>query len=237
MFLEGADTIKTQNTLLAKIPTTTTKLSLIPFVITLIICVLISSAISADENEPDWKLKINKKGVKVFIAKGAIPTVKAVTVVDADKLSLLRLLRDTEIAPDWISQSINVELLSRPIPNIDIVLSIFDSPWPFANRFMVTESVYKLTEYDLTITVKELPKYAIESEHLVRMQSVKGQWYVQGISNRQIKISYIGQGHPGGAIPMWISYNILKQATFQTFLALRQKIIQEKYQNKPLAYD
>lgn len=190
-------------------------------------------------DEIAWQLKEDADGVKVWQRKNkqALWEIKATTQVRAELGALILLLRDTDNAETWIDRCAGVELLFSEDMQ-DIVVTTFQSPWPFADRIMLTQSTVELSQDSLTIKVtgnldeKGFSKPAYFNQ-FVAMRRVSGQWTVRKINEEEIDITYAGTGDPAGSIPSWLAKGAMVESTFNTFKSMRHEIIKTKYQTKP----
>lgn len=190
-------------------------------------------------DEIAWQLKEDADGVKVWQRKNkqAFWEIKATTQVSAQLGSLLLLLRDTDNAETWIDRCSGVELLLSEDMQ-DIVVTTFQSPWPFTDRIMLTQSFVELSQDRLTIKVTgkvDEKRFAKPSyfDQYVAMRHVSGQWMVRKINEQEIEITYAGTGDPAGSIPSWLAKGAMVDSTFNTFKNMRHEIIKTKYQTKP----
>ncbi|BDX06313.1 hypothetical protein [Planctobacterium marinum] len=193
----------------------------------------------ATSKELEWRLKYDKREVKVWTARDDDDNqwVKAETVVNASWWSLLNLLRDTDSAIDWIDNVIAVKVVPQPDPLIDLVYTEFYAPWPFLNRMMSTRSTlnFDTIKSSLSIEVAQHPALFANTE-LIAMEDVQGAWQAIKMNQTESKIIWTGTAKPGGNIPNWLARSEMKKSTYRTFLALRDKISEKKYQDKPSAY-
>lgn len=162
--------------------------------------------------------------------------VKASTEISASPHALVHLMQDVEQAPEWINNNRKVTILESPAPNVNIVHSFFKSPWPVKDRDMITRSVISKHGDGLQIEISNHGKHYPASKGYTRMEHVQGRWQVYPKADGKVLIQYEGTGDPSGRIPRWLANQVLQDSMLNTFNNLRQKIQQEKYQNKPLAY-
>lgn len=217
--------------------------TLVVYCLLMVLCALFPSSISANialsNEELIWKLKSSKSNVEIYVAKDDdnVQWVKARTKVAGNYWSILNLLRDIDVAPQWVESISSIALIASPDYKTDIVHSVIAAPWPFSNREMVTISKVTLAiqQQSMTIQVSQTDCFS-EDNNLQMMENVQGQWIAQQVSKEHVEIIWIGTGLAGGNIPDWLSFSQMKKSTRRTFQNLRKKISQKKYQGKPLAY-
>ena len=201
---------------------------------------LIASCLKvAIAGELTWHLEYDKNQVKVWSAKDTSGNtwVKAETVVNAPWWSLLNLLRDTDSAVDWIDNVIAVKVVPQSDPLVDLVHTEFYAPWPFRNRMMSTRSQLTFDTIQSTLNIEVVQHPALfEHQDLIAMEDIQGVWLASQINQNESRIIWTGTAKPGGSIPSWLARSEMKKSTYRTFVALRDKISQKKYQDKPSAY-
>ncbi|MDF2177600.1 START domain-containing protein [Aliiglaciecola sp. CAU 1673] len=209
------------------------------FLILLVLASLMPSMAFADcvAGFDGWKQAKKAQGVTVSkrqLANGQLE-VCASTAVRTQLSAFILLLRDTEHAPQWIANAHRVTLLERPAHNVDVVHSIFDSPWPVQDRDLVTRSQYQQDADSLVLTlqVHSVPDALPPSPNTVRMDNVRGVWELTPLQEGWVAIRYQGEGDPGGNIPNWLAQQILVSSTFETFANLKKMLPLPQYQNKP----
>lgn len=185
----------------------------------------------------EWKQVKNSNNVQIFSKKhdDGHAEVKAVTRIAAHPHALLHLLDDTVHAPNWISNCKRVETIDWFGAKERTVHAYFNAPWPFTDRDMITFSTTHIDKQNKTVTIDIIDKgqqYSLLHQY-VRMENVKGKWTVTSIDEQTIEITYQGTGSAAGSIPNWIANKVLLNSTHETFVNMRQLIIQAKYQ-KPL---
>lgn len=210
------------------------------FLVCCSIILLIASNIAlATSPELEWRIEFDKHEVKVWTARDDNNNqwVKAETVVNASWWSLLNLLRDTDSAVAWIDNVIAVKVVPQSDPFVDLVHTEFYAPWPFRNRMMSTRSTLNFNTIQSSLSIEVVQHPALFTDvKLVAMEDVQGVWQATKINQNESKIIWTGTAKPGGNLPSWLARSEMKKSTYRTFIALRDKISKEKYQDKPSAY-
>lgn len=204
----------------------------------LLSCARIACANNAVD-EIHWQTQEHIQNIELATAidDSGASWVKVSTVVDAQFWSLLNLLRDTQIATEWVDNAEQITLFQRPDYRTDLVYTVIHAPWPFANREMCTLSTvtFQIAQQTMNIAVQQINSCQRNEKNVV-MENVKGSWYAEQISPNKTRITWYGTGVAGGSIPDWLAVSQLQSSTFKTFKKLRNKITTTKYQDKPLAY-
>ena len=192
---------------------------------------LILSLICGSVIAQEWQLQKSQEPVQVFTRVKADPQrnldyqeILATTIVSAPPHALINLLEETAKAPEWIDNCIQVTLLSKKTPHINIVQSTFAAPWPLKNRDMVTLSTVHQEGEKIIIEITDAGDIYPQQQNTVRMQHVSGQWTISPKANGLTEIIYQGSGDPAGNIPAWLANKVLIMSTFNTFIKLTQRL-------------
>ncbi|WP_273046721.1 START domain-containing protein [Pseudoalteromonas sp.] len=186
-------------------------------------------------SEPVWQEYKNKQGVSVHYQSHSDNTFEVKGEVDVEHVSakdFLELLSDTNVAPHWVENVSKVRVIKTLSPSENIVYSYFDSPWPIANRDVVTYSCYsQLTPQQSLLIVKaylnELPLY----KNVVRIETLTAHWLLTQ-HNGSLNIVYQVYALPGGIIPTWVNNKVGLNSVFKTLFNLRDMLAHKKYQAK-----
>ncbi|AWL11826.1 hypothetical protein HMF8227_01348 [Saliniradius amylolyticus] len=149
--------------------------------------------------------------------------VTAATELSGQPEDFIRLLRQTQRAPEWMANVRSVEVLSEPEPNVDIVHTKLNAPWPVRDRDMVTRSTIKRDpDGHIHIQVTDLGQHYPQETGFVRMTHVRGRWQLTPGSSGTFNLCYRGSGSAAGRLPQWLSNNLLLSAMKRTFTRLRE---------------
>lgn len=183
-----------------------------------------------------WTLEEDDKDVKLYSRSldSGLVEVKVITQIKVDYLRLMRLLDDTDAAPQWVANCRKVEGLGWFGDKERTVHTFFASPWPFADRDMITTSVASVDEENKTVSIN-ISNYGDRRQvlsHYVRVKDVSGTWTSRQIDDNLSEITYQGYADPAGAIPYWIANRLILSSSFDTFVNLRKQILASRYKVK-----
>lgn len=183
-----------------------------------------------------WQLYEDKQGVSVYFQKAADNTIKmkaAVTIENRTAADFIALLSDTNVASDWIENITEVKLLKYLSPSENLVYSYIDSPWPVANRDVVTYSCYSQVNSQQTrLSIHARPRLLPKTKGVVRISTLKATWLLtQQVNNLHIK--YQVYALPGGSIPMWLNNRVALKSTYNTLKNLSDILISRQYKAQP----
>lgn len=179
-------------------------------------------------SEFDWKLKKEKKGIKVFtknVSDTHIKEFKAEMTVKTTIHEVRNIILDGNHLHTWIhkvTQSKTVKSISN---DKRIVWFAMDLPWPVKNRDQVSElTVIPIS--DKVIKIQILPDATNafpEKEAYMRVHEFKGYWLLEQ-ENDMVKITQNMYVNPGGNLPSWFINSIIDKAPYQSFLNLKNKL-------------
>lgn len=159
-------------------------------------------------SQPSWQLYESKQGVNVYFQRLTDDTLrmKAETVVENTTAEdLIALLSDTDAAPRWIENIAKVKLLKYLSPSENLVYSFIDSPWPVANRDLVTYSCYtKRSALQTQLSIHARPDFLPKTKGVVRISTLDVTWLLTQQANN-LHIDYQVYALPGGSIPNWLN--------------------------------
>lgn len=187
------------------------------------------SMFSQTEEEPDWELAKEKKGITVYtrlMQDSKFKEYKAVSEIDATPSELIDILFNVKEYPEWMYAVSSSEIIEMDGENIFYVYSEVKVPFPFDNRDQVTKSVIiRDPESGIqTIEVSIVPDFLPTNKGIVRMNSGRGLWQFVPLENGQTKATHIFGGDPGGSIPSWVVNMFLVDGPIKTFTGLKELI-------------
>jgi hypothetical protein len=187
-------------------------------------------------SQPSWQLYESKQGVSVYFQRLSDDTLKmkAETVVkNTTAEDLIALLSDTDAAPRWIENIAKVKLLKYLSPSENLVYSFIDSPWPVANRDLVTYSCYtKRSALQTQLSIHARPDFLPQTKGVVRISTLDATWLLTQQANN-LHIDYQVYALPGGSIPNWLNNRVALKSTFNTLINLAEILTTKQYTAKP----
>lgn len=183
--------------------------------------------------DPDWKLKRDEDGIKVFTASTETSNFKSVKVectVNARLSQLIAFLFDVSKQHDWVYGNKSSEVIKRIGNNELIFYSEVSVPWPCTNRDYIAHiTVNQRSQQGLTIDSHSEPDALPQKPGKVRVRSSVAHWEVTALTPQSIRIVYTVQFDPAGAVPAWLINMFVTKGPFQTFQKLREEISKPAY--------
>jgi hypothetical protein len=181
--------------------------------------------------QPEWNLKIDKGGIKVYNLKNDTSKtneLKVVTTFNTTATSLLKIIMDIEHHPDWVYGT----KLSYALKKVsDTELYFYKevrSPAPISNRDLVAHLnvVRNATDQSISIQVSAVPTYLPEKKSLVRVPYFNELWNIKP-SKDQVRVEYYLRIDPGGSIPSSLVNLFATKGPYESFVNLKE-LIDEK---------
>ena len=132
---------------------------------------------------------------------------------------------------DWWDKSISdVKVLGYEENKYIQYYLIFNMPFPFENRDVVTETT--ITTDSLSRTFKyiarPIPNKIPEKSNLVRIKEYQQTWTVQAKEKGYVHVTLEGSINPGGNIPVWLFNMVITETPLKMLHSLREKSLSIK---------
>lgn len=200
----------------------------------------LSIVYSSTAQETPWKLKRDKKGLKVYFRKSKnskVNELKLVTEIEGSLNAVVALFKDIPSYPQWVYKCIVAEK-KETSEQSGVFYNEIDFPWPLTNRDFYARS--KISQDPdtkvVTSTLKGLPNYGPEKENAIRLQLLDVKWQFTPIAPEKIKLEYYLKSDPGGSIPAWLINMALDQGPKQTVAGIQKMMYLPKYKNATFAF-
>ncbi len=175
--------------------------------------------------QPQWKLALEKEGIRVFTAKEPGRKFKSYRVEARVKAPLERVLK-TLLQPDTYCQWIDRSLESRLIAAEGDTLWIYsatDTPRPISDRDNVTRLVYRPCSKDsIRLELLDFPRKRPPRKGRVRIPRMEGLWVLSARGRDETHIVQQISADPGGSLPAWFVNQFLTDSPFKTMRNLKR---------------
>jgi hypothetical protein len=194
------------------------------FIIIPLLCV-ISACLYAG---PEWRLRRDENGIKVYTANtenSNFKSVKVECIMNARLSQLIAYLFDVDKQHDWVYSAKNTRLLKKIGSNEMVFYSEVSVPWPCTNRDYIAHiTVIQRSPALVTIDSHSEPDMLPPTPGKIRVRSSLAHWDVTPINSQSLKIVYTAQFDPAGAIPAWLINLFVTKGPYQTFQRLREEV-------------
>ena len=188
----------------------------------------------------DWKLAKESDGIKVYTMpseKSKFDQNKGVVILDASVEDFIAAIHDLEHFKEWGYKVKSVDVLERYGDTLQIYYSVAKVPFPYKDRDGTYANRFKwnASQKTLEVSIEVMEDYLELKSDLVRVEG-SGKWIVKELSENKIEVTLQMEINPGGSIPAWLSNMFVEDSPYITLKNLREKIKEEKYQNKTYSF-
>ncbi len=175
----------------------------------------------------DWKLEMDKDGVKVYTrpVKGSnIKEFRGEITVKSNMGSILAIIDSVPEYTRWMYKCSYAERLKKINRISGYVYSVLASPWPLTDRDMCT--YYNVTQDTntriVTISIKGVKDYIPSKPDKVRIPSIKGYWQLIPVSKGITKVVYQVHSESGGSVPASIVNMYITDTPYYNLINLKK---------------
>ncbi len=186
----------------------------------------------------EWTLEKEdvERDIRVYtrtVENSPLKEFKGVTQITAPTSAFVALLRDPDVATEWMHQVGKFEVIESPSMTDNLVYTVNETPWPVTDRDAYIRSVMSQDESKVvTVTLTGVPEFRPVNEDFVRMASLKGFWKFSPQENGITEVTYQVHANPGGSLPDWLVNGIVVDTPYNTLKNLQVKVVEERYQNQ-----
>jgi hypothetical protein len=201
----------------------------------IIIAVLLSLTATGAYAQPDWNLKRDEDGIKVYTAStpnSDFKSIKVESTVNATLPQLVSFLLDIDKQKDWVFNTRSTRLLKKVAPNEFIFYAEVSVPWPCTNRDYIAHfKIIQTAPGTLSVDSQGEPDYLPAAAGFVRVKHSVAHWDITTISAAQLRVVYTVQFDPSGSVPAWLTNMFVTKGPFETFENLRKGVAGPQYQH------
>jgi hypothetical protein len=201
---------------------------------------LLLFAFPALRAQDEWKLKVDKEGIKIYTspyADSKIKALKVICTVESTLSQLTAVLLDIKCQDEWFYHTKST-VLQEVSPFELYYYSELYLPFPFSNRDFVEH--IKLTQNSvskvITMIVQNDPNFISPKKGIVRVLQSQCKWIVTPVSKNLNLVEFTLYADPAGSIPLWLVNMMSFYAPFETFKKLKTQLKKPEYQNVLLAF-
>lgn len=185
----------------------------------------IIAVLAVFQSEPDWKLKKEGDGIKVFVAGAETSEYKQFKVeaeIAATPREIVDAVTDLENNYKWFYGVEKGEMIESYTKYNYLFKQVVEVPFPFQDRQVVQLcTVKELAGGAIRIDLEHKNKAIPEDDDYVRMPFAVGYWVLTPKGNKTV-VEYSFLADPGGNIPAWLANQFIVDNPFKTIKALRE---------------
>ena len=177
-----------------------------------------------------WTFAIEKDGVKVYtrVENNSLwKSFRGEVTFSAPIEKVCTMLGNNKNNDWWDKAITGIKILGYEENKFVQYYMIYNLPWPFTNRDIVTET--KITRDTVSgvwlYTAKPLAGKVPEKPNLVRIKHYKQTWTVEPKENGNVRVIFEGSLDPGGNIPSWLYNMVITETPLKMLNSLRGKVL------------
>jgi hypothetical protein len=175
-----------------------------------------------------WTFVKEKSGIKVYTrveSNRSLKSFKGEVTFKASLEEIYSMLGNINNNDWWDKAITDIKVLGYEKDKFIQYYLVFNLPWPFKNRDIVTETTI------ITDTVSGVRKYVSrplpirvpEKSNLVRLKEYEQIWTVKSEANGIVHVTLEGSVNPGGNVPAWLFNMVITETPLKMLYALREK--------------
>ncbi|MEY2986606.1 MAG: hypothetical protein RJB13_127 [Pseudomonadota bacterium] len=176
-----------------------------------------------------WKVALEDEGITVYKRnRVASPyeEVRAEALLEGTVSQFTPFFSDPVNYKKWVYGALETQLLESAQPFDFVFRGVFQIPWPFENRELISRVV--LSEQNNPAMITATLSHAItsykKSQDLVRVEHFESLWSVVQESERRVRFSINMYVEPGGQLPPFIVNLVLSRIQLWSIKNLRREL-------------
>ena len=189
----------------------------------------------------EWQLKKKSHQIEIFTSKvpgSKFVSVKGETYVQTSLSSLVALVLDAEVCPEWVHLCKESHIHKRISDNELYLYTATNPPWPIKNRDVLVHVNISQHPEDHSVVIKGIATKDIipHRKGYLRITESISIWKFIPISNQEIQIEVYSHVDPGGGIPAWLNNILITKTPYLSLKKMRKLAESGKYDNHQLPY-
>src|SRR5476651_1423763 len=204
---------------------------------TLCLVFTVAACFAAD----DWKLSVNKDGIKIYtrpIVNSKLKAIKVECNLSVRPSQLVKVIMDIDNSGQWVYHSKTAYVVRQVSASELYYYSEVSVPWPAQNRDYIAHINVSQNPKTKVITIDApcLPGMVPVKPNAVRISNSIGKWTIAPIDNNTIIVEYQLEVDPAGAIPAWLINLFATEGPLKTFERLKLQLQKPEYKNVKLGF-
>jgi hypothetical protein len=205
------------------------------------ISLLVALTAPSASAQNDWKLSVEKEGIKVYtsiVPESQIKAVKVECDLNTTPSQLVAVIMDINSATDWVYHVKSARLIKQVSPSELYYYSEVSLPWPVANRDFVAHLTVSRDPASKVVTIDgpAVQGYVPVKKGVVRVDNSFGRWVITPVGANLVHVQYMIHTDPGGSIPAWMVNIFATDAPLKIFEGLKVQLQKPAYRNVAFAF-
>lgn len=174
----------------------------------------------------EWKVAKQSDDIQVsyrYIMVGDTLKTREMRVsfaVEAQPDSIISMFTDTDMFSQWSAGLEKCNMIDKDSASW-IMYNLYDAPWPFKQRDLITEYKLVRTDSKTTLNMTGKPNLLPEYEDVMRMKLYEGYWSFQPLSNGLTHVEFHTVSFTGPIIPRFLQDPVLQKTFINSMKKLK----------------
>ncbi len=182
---------------------------------------LLSFGITTIHAQEKWELVKNKNGIKVYVTEitcSEYYAFKAVMLVRATNIEIVKILKDVNRYPEWFAFTVSAKLINQSTHE-QLFSMETDYPWPYSNECMNYHMEFAKIQNE-----KQKIMITGTNENINCKKALKkaSGYILLEPDEGKTKMSYYFHSEPSQNIPTWLINPMIHKMPYQSFIAMRK---------------
>ena len=153
---------------------------------------------------------------------------KCVFYVDNQVEDIVPYVTSAEGIKNWMRGVEETTQLEKNADSKKVVYILFDAPWPFRNRDLITQitTINDCDEPCTEVFMSAIVNYIPEKNRIVRMNSYEGRWKITELQSGKTEIIFSAFSNTPPVVPKWIQDPITEKLFEENLLNLKELLTQ-----------
>lgn len=179
--------------------------------------------------EPNWKLRVEKSGIKVYTraqADSDFDALRTTFEAEATLDQYTAVVLDIDAYKYWNSAATNAYVLKKISDSEQIYYTEAKAPWPVADRYLVLHMKVTRDEASkvMKIALDNVPDQIPQKDGFVRVKKYRVTATITAVSDTRVKADYYYDIDPGGSVPAWAINLVSSKMPVEAFTNLKDRI-------------
>lgn len=169
-----------------------------------------------------WTLSKDKNGIKVYTKSTSeyrMPASKVTATFNASYDKVVDAIWNVETYTDYVPDCAEIKVLKRNDSNEIIYYGLFNTPWPAADRDLVTQIKKVDIANGVRIDMTNKSNYIEVKDKATRIPIYFGSWEIVDLEGK-VKVTLEYQTDPGGSVPDWMIQGAATKSPYNTVESL-----------------
>ena len=182
--------------------------------------------------EYNWEEKRNRSGIAIYTSEvegSPYRAVRGAMFVKGSIHSLVALIEDYEVCPEWAALCKEARVVERVSPTETYAYFYNDVPFPVSDRDAYTHIRWTLDESGRVTMTSIAQEGGVPESKAVRLKDAITQWHFSDQGDGTVLVENFAHIDPNGPTPAWITNMLLIDSPYESMRDMRKLIEAGEY--------